>query len=552
MEKTVVARQCVHARYAPSKTDYDDVILVKEKVHYSDGTVEPNIRLIKNYQREFYVTKKGFRNHQQKKEWESIDKLDRYVSTQRNLASGIAKALHKPIGYNLRTLNNSPYVYGTDVTTENIIKYEYTKRWPDHKSPWTLAVMDFETDVVHGSHTIISGSISFKNKAAICYRTDFLDASGQTIDNIKKAFDLYLGTYKNERNIDLEIVPCNTELEVIKQLIDRAHRWQPDLVGFWNITFDMEKMLDAFKRYNIDPAQILSHPSVEPKYRHFYWKKKDPKKETLSGKKKNVNYDLMWHKTRHMAGFFFVDMKNLYAIVRIGDGRRGSYKLNDVLKDELNLTKLNFSMADHLSDLKWHEFMQTNYKIEYMIYNIFDCISVELLDEKNYDASQVMPELLGYSEVNTFDSNPRKLADDLHFYCLENQLVMGSTPDNTSEDDDKLQLDKSGWIVTLASHLIQENNGLHIINEDATTAANLYAMVADLDIEGTYPTAEIILNVSKETTKRELCKIQGKDESSQRRMGLNMTNPMGNANEIACDILDLPTYDNLLIEIDLL
>ena len=65
MEKTVVARQCVHARYAASTIDNDDVVLVKEKVHYSDGTVEPTIRLIKNYQREFYVTKKGFRNHQQ-------------------------------------------------------------------------------------------------------------------------------------------------------------------------------------------------------------------------------------------------------------------------------------------------------------------------------------------------------------------------------------------------------------------------------------------------------------------------------------------------------
>ncbi len=552
MDKTVVARQCVHARYAASKTDYDDVLLVKEKVHYSDGSIEPNLRLIKNYQREFYVTKEGFRNHQQKKEWESIDKCNRYVSTQRLLAASIAKALKKPIGLNLRTLNNNPYVYGTDVTTENIIKYEYTKKWPEHKSPWTLAVMDFETDVIHGSGTIISGSISFKDKAAICYRTDFLDGSDQTIEKINKAFDQYLGDYKTNRNINLEIIPCKTELEVIRQLINKAHLWQPDLVGFWNITFDMEKMLEAFNRYKIDPAEIFSHPMIEPKYRHFYWKKKDPKKETLSGKKKTVNYDLMWHKTRHMAGFFFVDMKNLYAIIRIASGRRESYALNSVLKDELNLTKLNFSMADHLSDLKWHEFMQSNYKIEYMVYNIFDCISVELLDEKNYDASQVMPELLGFSEVNTFDSNPRKLADDLHFYCLENRLIMGSTPEDTSEDDDKLQLDKSGWIATLASHLIHEGSGLKIINEDKNVVANLYAMVADLDIEGTYPTAEVILNVSKETTKRELCKIQGKDERLQRKMGLNMTNPQGNAIEIACDILDLPSFDILLKEIELL
>ena len=546
-EKKLIGRECVHARYAAANNgDNDDILLVKEKLHFSDGSIVPNLKLIRNFKRDFFVTKKGFRNHQQKKEWEDIDKCNRYETTQKNLPIAVSKALGKPLGMSLRSLNNSSYIYGTDITTEKIIKYEYTKRWPDLISPWTLAVMDYETDVVYGTETIISGSITFKDKVCISYRTDFLSGSKEVIEAINDAFIKYLGKYKKDRNITLEIVPMESDIEIVNVLTRRAHLWKPDIVGFWNMPFDMEKMLDTIKRCKMYPEDFFCYPKLEEKFKHFKWRKKDPKKETVSGKKKSIFNEELWHKAIHPAGFYFIDLMSLYCNIRMASGKRESYALNAVLTDELNLTKLNFDQANHLSDLKWHQFMQKNYKIEYLIYNIFDCISVELLDEKNNDVSQVLPALLGVSDVNTFDSNPRKLADGLHFYCLENNKIMGSTSEDMTEEDDKLQLDKSGWIATLASHLIDKDMGLKIINEDKNIIANLHALVADLDIEGSYPTTEIILNISKETTRRELCKIQGKSEFTQRMLGLNMTNAQGNAVEIAHNALDLPTLDELL------
>lgn len=546
-DKKLIGRECVHARYAAAGNgDNDDVLLVKEKLHFSDGSIVPNLKLIRNFERDFYVTKEGFRNHQQKKEWEDIDKCNRYKTTQKNLPVAVSKALGKPIGMTLRSLNNSPYIYGTDISTEKIIKYEYSKRWPDLISPWTLAMLDYETDVVYGTETIISGSLTFKDKVCISYRTDFLSGSKEVIEAIEDAFIKYLGKYKKERNITLEIIPVETDVEIVNVLTRRAHLWNPDIVGFWNMPFDMEKMLDTIKRHKMYPEDFFCYPKLDEKFKQFKWRKKDPKKETVSGKKKSIFNEELWHKAIHPAGFYFIDLMSLYCNIRMASGKRESYALNAVLKDELNLTKLNFDQADHLSDLKWHQFMQKNYKIEYLIYNIFDCISVELLDEKNNDVSQVLPALLGVSDVNTFDSNPRKLADGLHFYCLENNKIMGSTSEDMTEDDDKLQLDKSGWIATLATHLKDQDMGLKVINEDKNIIANLHALVADLDIEGSYPTTEIILNISKETTRRELCKIQDKSEFTQRMIGLNMTNAQGNAIEIAHNALDLPTLDELL------
>ena len=543
----IKGRECIHARYSLANDgSKDDILLVKEKIHYKDGRIEPNIRIIKNYKQDFYITKEGFRNHEQKKEFEELSRVNKFSSTKANLANAICKSLKRPLGTSLRYLNNSPFVYGTDITTEKLVKYKYSKKWPDCVSEWSLAIMDYETDVLHGTETIISGSITYKDKVVLCYRTDFLNGSTETVEHIRHKFDTLLGKYKKERNIDLKIIPVENDLKIVHVLTRYAHKWNPDIVGFWNMVFDMDKMIDTIKAHGMHPSDFFCHPNLEEKYKNFRWKKKDPKKETISGKKKSIFNEELWHKAIHPAGFYFIDLMSLFCNIRMASGKRESYALDSILKAELNLTKLKFKEADHLEGLKWHQFMQSKYKIEYLIYNIFDCISVELLDEKNNDVSQTLPALLGFSDVNTFDSNPRKLADGLHFYCLENNKVIGSTGEDMTEETDKLQLDKSQWIVTLASHLIKTGAGLNIINEDPSITSNLYALVADLDIEGSYPTTEIILNVSKETTRRELCKIKGVSEFTQRSSGLDMTNAFGNAVQISHNVLKTPTLDSML------
>ena len=549
----IKGRECIHARYSRSKSnDNDDILLVKENVHYEDGTVKPNIRVIKNFEREFYVTKPGFRNHKQKKEWEEKSKCNKYVCTQANLPTALAKALGKPLGTNLRYLNNSPYVYGTDITTEKIVKNLYKQKWPDCISKWSLAVMDYETDMVYGTEKIISGSITYRDRVTLCFTKSFLNGSKKTIDRIHEEFENYLGKYKKERNINLEVICVDTDIQVVHVLTRRAHEWIPDIVGFWNISFDMEKMIDSIRSHKMYAEDFFSYPKLENRFKTFTWKKKNPKKETLSGKKKTVFNEELWHKAIHPAGFYMIDLMSLYCNIRMASGKRESYSLDSVLKDELNIEKLKFKAADHIpsGDPKWHTFMQQNYKVEYLIYNIFDCISVELLDEKNNDVAQTLPVLLGSSDVNTFDSNPRKLSDSLHFFCEKEKMVMGSTAEDMTEVTDKLQADKSGWIVTLASHLIEKDIGLNHISEDKNLTSNIHAMVSDLDIEGSYPTSEIILNISKETTRREMCKIEGLDEFTKRNIGLNLTNARGNAVEIACNALSLPSFDQLLEMVD--
>ncbi len=126
MEKKVKARECKFVVHIPTKSsNIPDVHLIKEVIHYEDGTSEPNIRFIKNYQRPFWITKPAFRNHEQKKEWEHQDKLLKKEVTQSNLYFSIARMLGLSHTHNPRELLGNQYVYGADIDSTTFIKREY-------------------------------------------------------------------------------------------------------------------------------------------------------------------------------------------------------------------------------------------------------------------------------------------------------------------------------------------------------------------------------------------------------------------------------------------
>ena len=58
MPQTIKARECRFAIHIPSKTpDEPDYHLVKEQCHYEDGTQGPNVTLVKDFKRPFYITR---------------------------------------------------------------------------------------------------------------------------------------------------------------------------------------------------------------------------------------------------------------------------------------------------------------------------------------------------------------------------------------------------------------------------------------------------------------------------------------------------------------
>ena len=117
IKPAIKAKECRFATYVqPYDYDAPDVHYVKEIIHYEDGTSKPNLLPLYNFKRKFWTTKKGCRDHEQKKEWEVLEKLDEGTCTQSKLVDACSKALgERGFRGNLRMLATSPYLYGADI-----------------------------------------------------------------------------------------------------------------------------------------------------------------------------------------------------------------------------------------------------------------------------------------------------------------------------------------------------------------------------------------------------------------------------------------------------
>jgi hypothetical protein len=334
-------------------------------------------------------------------------------------------------------------------------------------------------------------------------------------------------------------------MDVIKDCINKAHEWKPDFLSVWNILFDMNKILAACERAGVNPSSFMCDPSIPPQYRNFKFKEGAAKKITASGVTMNFKPAQRWNTVFCPSSFYWIDAMCAYRQVRTGQPDESSYSLDAMLKKNLNITKLKFEEADAYTGLEWHKFMQSNYPLEYIIYNMFDCISMEMLDEKTLDLQLSLPLFAGSTDFSNFNSQPRRAVNELHFFCLNNDRVIGSTSGEMTDDFDEETVKISEWITALPSHLVVDN-GLKIVMEDDNIVTNVRIHTGDLDVSAAYPTNECVMNVSKETTSKELIEVEGIDETSKRMQTINFSSGRTNATEFCTNMFGLPTFDQLL------
>lgn len=547
-KEDIVGFQCMHAVYCPPPYgEVDDYHLVKERIHLKDGTTIPNVRMIKNWKRSFWVTKKGARNHQQKKERELLNRLERYESTESQMVTNVAKALEMPwFKGTMRDLNSNPYLYGTDIFSTALIKGQYREKFPDCFAPSSVACFDTETYMDDG--TIIMATLSFKDKVFTAIRKDYFEGYTNVENRLQECFDTYLGKYKKERNINWEVQIVDDEAQVVVETFKRAHAWKPDFLAIWNINFDMPKVISALERAGIQPKDVFSDPKVPHAYRHFKYKEGKKVRVMASGKQMPINFADQWHVVFCPSSFYFIDAMCVYRKTRVQKGELPRYSLDYVLGLELGERKLRFTQADAYSGGEWHEVMQTEFKFEYVVYNVFDCVSMEMLDEKILDLSIDLPSACAYSDYRSFESQPKRVVDEMHYYLLEDEeSVIGST--GSSEfmitKVDKQAPPNTDLIVNLKASLIQDN-GLQCIEEYPDLHTSFRTHNYDSDVSGAYPSNTIVFNLARETCKRVMCRIQNKTEYEMRMAGINLSGGHTNSLELAQSMFGLPTLPDVL------
>jgi len=503
--KKITAKECRFAVHIPTyHPDRPDVHMVKEILHYDDGTLVPNITFIKDYKRPFYVTKPQYRNHKENKEYETITKLIGYKTTQSEMVNKLKQLLDRSWSNDrLSQLAASPYVYGTDVTSTSFIKHDYRVLYPNAVSLYDVAVLDIETDVINGTGDIIIISIVMETKVICAVVQSFVSGFARPIDDINASIKKYISEYTS--NKEIEIVIASDQAKAIEVVFKRAHEWKPDWMAIWNIDFDLPIITDTLKRFNVDVTDVMSDPKVPKSYRIFKYTQGTKKKVTSSGKVSAINPALQWHTVKSTSSFTFIDAMCVYKQLRMMEPEESSYSLDSILDKELNIGKLKFKEVSMYSGLKLHQVMQARYKIEYIVYNIFDCISMLELDKKTKDLAISLPMFSGITDFAKFKSQPKRILDALYLYLKDKKYILsgGIIPD--SEKNQTLGLDD--WILTLPSHL--SSLGLPLIEDDANIHTNIRTHVMDCDAVSAYPSATAGLNVSKSTTVNELHNIKG-------------------------------------------
>lgn len=544
-----------HATYVIDKEGPGDAVIAKVIVVKPDGTRVPKMIIHRDFKRDFYITKEMHRKYKDKLEWLELNKLQKYSTLERYMNKNIMRALNIAPGTQMsrKMLFRNPNVFGADIDITCLLGQEYAKRWPDVQHiQSTVAIIDIETNVHSKEKEILMCTVSFKDR---CYcaisshwAPDVEDPKAFFYEEVMKR----IGDKITSRNIKLEIEIKPTPGTVAKACIEKTHEWKPDFLSLWNLDFDMPKIFHALTNEGYILEDVFSDPSIPKNLRYFEYARGRVRKQKASGEWMSIPPSEQWHTVLCPSSFYIIDAMPIFRILRRTDGMLPSYSLDYVTTSILGEGKLHFVDPDEpkieTGGLDWHRLMQRKHKGVYLAYNIIDCIRIEELDEETTDLSTKVGILKTVSHYKNFNSNPRRIADQLHFYLLERGYVIGTTSDSMVDELDSLVVDMKDWIITLSPVLIEEF-GIKLI-KDSNRDSTFYIHNADLDIVSTYPTVGIVLNISKETCVLELSRIQGINGWERRSIGINLTGGPTNALIISKKVFKVKSPIDLLDDFD--
>jgi len=564
--KEVDHKEIRFAIHIPESKNNPDLHYVKQQIYYKDGTHEPKTLLVKDFKRPIWITKQAYRNHKDFKETEYLEKVDELMTTQSNINRTIANYLGLPhLANNPKELLKSPYIYGYDISSTAYMKYLNLKKNNYMQNPYTYAVFDIETNVVDSKNMvdpltpegyIVLASLVMKEKETykihvVCHSSFYND----------KAVNEKIKAKMKERlphitNYELKINIYDNDLDMLKNIFKVANDWAPDFLAIWNMNFDIPFILDRLKFYNVDPRHVLCDTSIPFEYRYCKYKRGAQKKITSSGVVKPIPVSLQWHTLFLTAKFYVIDAMCTYRLLRIHQPEKPSYSLDYILKlEKISDGKLKLEEAKSYSGVMYHYYMQKEHKEEYIVYNIYDCISVIELEEKIKDLPFTLPSAASFTDFWYFNRNPKKIVDSFFDFALQEGRVIGNAPSNSKgsdkekdedvddeESDEKEEYDTlslRGWIVALKQNYLIPD-GLKCFSDLPNLKTNIRAMVYDSDVTSAYPNAGRAANVSKETTYRELIRIDDVEEDVFRMQNLGLIVGPVNMIEYCSVMFNLP------------
>lgn len=561
----------VHSCYVPKLPDMGDAVVTKQHVHYPDGRVGSELVVYDKPVRSFYVTKKQYQNHTDKKESEYLTHLDRYQVENSRMEYEIFRALN---GFTpnrrprLRELCASPFLYGADISIEALIKNKCKTVFEKSglvQQRVTTGFLDAETSVQAEDYgRLIMLTYTHENEVYTAIARDkFYTLSGErqipadpdeflkfaqgilnpVVDGVVSQKDFKKRGVTN--NFKLHVHVADTEIGIIQWIFGNIHRCKTDFVGVWNINFDIPKIFEVIKRADMDPKDIFCPPDLDPRYRYVNYVIDSKKVEHPADK---------WHWLHCTSYTQFYDAMSTYRTLRKVIGLEVSYRLNDILIRNGVHGKLDFKEDEDISQLvdhEWHLYMQTREPLKYAVYNMFDCISIQLMEWKNRDV-QSMYQMSGNTSLSKYTRQTVKACDNLYFDWIsdpDEPHVMATTSANMETEYDEL-IESTGGAVLRPERM--DNIGLCLFSDAPMVRTLVTTHNNDIDFTAMYPTIGMAGNISKKTKLSTAVAIEAEHVQKLYTPGKAveiyfgyLVSPRENAMPIAIEFYGLPNYEGV-------
>ena len=326
-------------------------------------------------------------------------------------------------------------------------------------------------------------------------------------------------------------------MELIRSFMNQLHENETDFIGIWNLPFDIEVIIKTCEKFNVDPKDIFTHPSLKD-YKSFYFHKEDFAHN-------NKHFSERWSYVSSPSHTKFVDSLCLYSLLRIVKTKEASYKLDHILeKNKISDGKLKFSHIESLDDLigsaDWHREMQDKHIYEYIVYNIFDSVSLQVLEWVNTDI-MTMTTLLENSLIQSLNKQTILSKDSFYFKTLEIGKVISSSPPKVPE----YSITKAGGAVAAPNNAKQIGRSDIIKEFGKDHQTNVTLFNSDIDLSSAYPVSIQQLNVSRETKRASVKSIDGCVDDDVFSLFSDMVSPDSNSVKICNKMFNLPSYDEI-------
>ena len=224
-EEDVAGYECQHAFYTKRIDGQSDMLFLKEYIHLKDGRKLINTRQYIDHPRKYWITQERYRTNADKLEWIEAEQCHEYSAPQYALAEDIALKLRRYTGRrDLRTLADTNWVHGADVSPTALIRQRYRNTFPDCRRPLsTMATLDLETDMIWGTGEPIIAEVSFKDRACLAINKKWLDGEDPElfIQKVRQSIEYNLGEFIAARKINVEIVVLDTPGQICAHAMRR-------------------------------------------------------------------------------------------------------------------------------------------------------------------------------------------------------------------------------------------------------------------------------------------------------------------------------------------